>query len=102
MSRGLPLPVQPYNPGEHGGTKLRLNGQDVSLTAVFAALCVVINVVKMFSVGNPFVAGPVQLRIAICLISLAALFGWPVAFGVTVGRFVSNFLSKVKYFLGPV
>jgi len=81
---------------------LKLNSQDVSLTAVFAALYAVINVVQMYSIGNPFVSGPVQLRIADCLIALAALLGWPVAFGVTVGCVVSNFLSNMMYFLGPV
>ena len=74
---------------------MKLNSQDVSLTAVFAALYVVINVVQMFSIGNPFVSGPVQLRVADCLIALAALLGWPVVFGVTVGCVVSNFLSAV-------
>ena len=53
----------------------------MSLTTVFAALYVVINVVQMFSIGNPFVSGPVQLRVADCLIALAALLGWPVVFG---------------------
>jgi len=81
---------------------LRLNSRDVSLTAVFAALYVVINVVQMFSIGNPFVSGPVQLRVADCLIALAALLGWPVVFGVTVGCVVSNVLSNMMYFLGPV
>jgi uncharacterized membrane protein len=74
----------------------------MSLTAVFAALYVVINVVQMFSIGNPFVSGPVQLRVADCLIALAALLGWPVVFGVTVGCVASNVLSNMMYFLGPV
>jgi len=102
VSGSSPLPVPPYKPREYEGEKLRLNSQDVSLTTVFAALYVVINVVQMFSIGNPFVSGPVQLRIADCLIALAALLGWPVAFGVTVGCVVSNFLSNMMYFLGPV
>ncbi len=74
----------------------------MSLTAVFAALYVVINVVQMFSIGNPFVSGPVQLRVADCLIALAALLGWPVVFGVTLGCAVTNFLSNMMFFLGPV
>ncbi len=74
----------------------------MSLTAVFAALYVVINVVQMFSIGNPFVSGPVQLRVADCLIALAALLGWPVVFGVTVGGVVVNLLSNMIFFLGPV
>jgi len=74
----------------------------MSLTAVFAALYVVINVVQMFSIGNPFVSGPVQLRVADCLIALAALLGWPVVLGVTVGGVVVNLLSNMMFFLGPV
>jgi len=74
----------------------------VSLTAVIAALYVAINVAQMFSVGNPLISGPVQLRVADCLIALAALLGWPVVFGVTVGCIVSNALSNMMYFLGPV
>jgi len=58
--------------------------------------------VQMFSIGNPFVSGPVQLRVADCLIALAALLGWPVVFGVTVGGVVVNLLSNMMYFLGPV
>jgi len=81
---------------------LKLDSRDVSLTALFAALYVVVNVIQMFSVGNPLVSGPVQLRIADCLIALAALFGLPVVFGVTVGCVVSNVLSNLMYWLGPV
>ena len=81
---------------------MRLNSRDISLTAVFAALYVVINVVQMFSIGNPFVSGPVQLRVADCLIALAALLGWPVVLGVTVGGVVVNLLSNMMFFLGPV
>ena len=94
-------PFRPINPGVEG-EKLRLNSQDVSLTAVFAALYTVVNVVQMFSVGNPLVSGPVQLRVADCLIALAALLGWPVVFGLTIGCVASNFLSNMMYFLGPV
>ncbi|MEA2089359.1 MAG: QueT transporter family protein [Thermoproteota archaeon] len=79
-----------------------MDSRDISLTAVFSALYVVVNVVQMFSVGNPLVSGPVQLRIADCLIALSALFGWPVAFGVTVGCVVSNAFSNLMYFLGPI
>jgi hypothetical protein len=52
----------------------------------------------MISIGNPTVYGPVQLRIADCLIALSALLGWPVVAGVTVGCFLTN----AYYFLGPV
>jgi len=75
-----------------------LDARDLSLFAAFASLYVVINVVQMISVGNPTVYGPVQLRVADCLIALSALLGWPVVAGVTAGCFVSN----AYYFLGPV
>jgi uncharacterized membrane protein len=50
----------------------------------------------MVTVGNPTIYGPVQLRIADALIPLAALFGWPVIGGVTIGCFVTNALSFVS------
>ena len=75
---------------------MRFDSRDLALTAVFGALYVVINVVQAFSVGNPTIYGPVQLRVADCLIALAVLFGLPVVGGVTLGCFASNFI----YFLG--
>jgi len=74
-----------------------MDSRDVSLTAIFTAFYVVINVVQMMTIGNPTVSGPVQLRIADCLIALAALLGWPVVAGVTIGGFLTN----AYYFLGP-
>ncbi|KPV63764.1 MAG: QueT transporter [Candidatus Bathyarchaeota archaeon BA2] len=76
----------------------KLDARDLSLFAAFASLYVVVNVVQMISIGNPTVYGPVQLRIADCLIALSALLGWPVVAGVTVGCFLTN----AYYFLGPV
>ena len=38
----------------------------------------------------PLSYGPVQLRIADCLIPLAALFGWPAIAGATIGCFLGN------------
>jgi len=75
-----------------------MDSRDLTLTAIFTALYVVINVVQMISIGNPTVYGPVQLRVADCLIALAALLGWPVVVGVTVGGFLTN----AYYFLGPI
>jgi len=74
-----------------------MDSRDVSLTAIFTAFYAVINVVQMMTIGNPTVSGPVQLRIADCLIALAALLGWPVVAGVTIGGFLTN----AYYFLGP-
>ena len=75
-----------------------MDARDLSLFAAFASLYVVVNVVQMISIGNPTVYGPVQLRIADCLIALSAMLGWPVVAGVTVGCFLTN----AYYFLGPV
>lgn len=77
---------------------MRFDARDLTLSAFFAGLYVVINVIQMISIGNPTVYGPIQLRIADCLIALSALLGWPVAVGVTVGCFLTN----AYYFLGPV
>jgi uncharacterized membrane protein len=75
---------------------MKLDSRDLALASVFAALYVIINVVQMVSVGNPTVYGPIQLRVADCLIALAALMGWPVVGGVTVGCFLTN----AYYFIG--
>jgi len=78
--------------------KNRLDSRDLSLTAIFISLYMAVNVVQMISIGNPTVYGPVQLRVADCLIALSALLGWPVVAGVTVGCFLTN----AYYFLGPL
>jgi uncharacterized membrane protein len=88
-----------------GGEKVKFDSRDIALTAVFAALYVVINVLQMITVGNPTVYGPVQLRVADCLIALAVLLGWPVVAGVTVGCFLTNayyFLGFQDVMLGPI
>jgi len=97
-------PFRQTNPGV-GGEKLKFDSRDIALAAVFAALYVVVNVLQMISVGNPTVYGPVQLRIADCLIALAALLGWPVVAGVTVGCFLTNayyFIGVQDVVLGPI
>ncbi|UCF58754.1 MAG: QueT transporter family protein [Candidatus Bathyarchaeota archaeon] len=74
--------------------------RDLSLTIIFASLYSV-----MVIVLAPISYGPVQLRVADCLIPLAALFGWPVVVGVTVGCFLSNayiWLGAYDVFLGPI
>jgi len=58
---------------------------EITLTIVFTSLYAVL-VIALGTVGQ----GPVQLRVADCLIPLAALFGWPVIAGVTAGCFVGN------------
>jgi len=97
-------PFRHTNPGV-GGEKLKFDSRDMALAAVFAALYVVINVLQMISVGNPTIYGPVQLRIADCLIALVALLGWPIIAGVTVGCFLTNayyFIGVQDVVFGPV
>jgi uncharacterized membrane protein len=92
------------NPGV-GGEEVKIESRSVTLTAVFAALYVVLNVLQMVSVGNPTVYGPIQLRVADCLIALVALFGWPAVGGVTLGCFITNayyFLGVQDVIFGPI
>ena len=65
---------------------------EITLTVVFSSLYAVLIIVLA-----PISFGPVQLRVADCLIPLAALFGWPAIAGVTVGCFIGN----AYYWLGP-
>ena len=65
---------------------------DLSLTAIFTSLYAIILIALA-----PISFGPVQLRVADCLIPLAALFGSPVIAGATVGCFLGN----AYYWLGP-
>ncbi len=84
---------------------MRSDSRDVALSAVFAALYVIMNVVQSFSVGNPTVYGPIQLRVADCLIALAALLGWPVVLGVTFGCFLTNayvYIGIQDVIFGPI
>ena len=57
------------------------------IAALYAALVIVL---------APISFGPIQLRIADCLIPLAALLGWPAIFGVALGALIGN----SYYFLG--
>jgi uncharacterized membrane protein len=72
-----------------------MDAKDVSLTAVFASLYAVVNVVQT-AMGGPITYGPIQLRLADCLIPLSALFGWPQILGVSIGC-----LSNAYYWLDP-
>lgn len=84
---------------------MKFDSRDLALTAVFAALYTMINVIQSFTIGNPTIYGPIQLRIADCLIPLAALFGWPIVGGVTLGCFLTNsyyFLGAPDVILGPI
>jgi uncharacterized membrane protein len=84
---------------------VKLDSKDLALTSVFAASYAVVNVVQMVSFGNPTVYGPVQLRVADCLIALSALMGWPVVAGVTAGCFLTNayyFIWIQDVVFGPI
>lgn len=84
---------------------MRIDSKDITLTAVFTTLYIVINLVQAATVGNPVISGPVQLRVADCLIALAALFGWPIVSGVAVGCVLTNayaFINPVDVVLGPI
>jgi len=84
---------------------LKFDSRDLTSTAVFAALYVVINIVQTVSVGNPTIYGPIQLRVADFMIALAALFGWPIIGGVTIGCFLTNayyFIGAPDVILGPI
>jgi uncharacterized membrane protein len=84
---------------------VKFDSRDVTGTAVFAALYVVINIVQTVTVGNPTIYGPIQLRVADFMIALAALFGWPLIGGVTLGCFLTNayyFLGTPDVILGPI
>jgi uncharacterized membrane protein len=84
---------------------VKFDSRDLTLTALFAALYVVINLVQSFTVGNPTVYGPIQLRIADFMIALTVLFGWSMVGGVTLGCFLTNaffFIGVPDVILGPV
>lgn len=83
----------------------KFDSRDLTLTSLFAALYVVINVVQSFTVGNPTIYGPIQLRIADFMIALTVLFGWPMVYGVTLGCFFTNayfFIGAPDVVLGPI
>jgi uncharacterized membrane protein len=99
-----PVPLIYINPGV-GGVEVKFDSRDVTSTAVFAALYVVINIIQTVTVGNPTIYGPIQLRIADFMIALAVLFGWPLVGGVVIGCFVTNayyFIGAPDVVFGPI
>ena len=92
------------NPGV-GGVRVNFDSRDLTLTALFASLYVVINLVQSFTIGNPTIYGPVQLRLADFMIALVILFGFPMVGGVTLGCFLTNayfFIGVPDVILGPM
>jgi uncharacterized membrane protein len=74
--------------------------RDLSLSAAIAALYAALVIILA-----PISFGPIQLRVADCLIPLSALLGPPCVFGVALGAFVGNaywFLSPIDVVLGAL
>ena len=65
---------------------------EISLAIVFSSLYAVLVIVLA-----PISFGPIQLRVADCLIPLAAMFGLPAIIGVSAGCFIGN----AYLWLGP-
>jgi predicted membrane protein len=96
---GSSHPFRHKNPGFRE-VKKRMDSRDVSLTAIFTGLYAILVIVLA-----PISSGPIQLRVADCLIPLAALFGWPVVAGVTIGSFLGNaygWLGPYDVIFGPI
>jgi len=77
-----------------------LDTREISLAAVIAALYAALVIFLA-----PVSFGPIQLRIADCIIPLAALLGWPAVIGVSLGALIGNayfFLGAVDVVFGAV
>jgi uncharacterized membrane protein len=68
-----------------GGTDLKLDSRNLSLTTILGALYASLVIAQGYSA-----AATIQLRLADSLIALSALFGWPAIIGVSLGSVVSN------------
>ena len=69
--------------------------REITLAAVIAALYAALVIVLA-----PISFGPIQLRVADCLIPLAALLGTPAVVGVSLGAFIGN--AYFMQFTGPI
>ncbi|HUS79111.1 MAG TPA: QueT transporter family protein [Patescibacteria group bacterium] len=77
-----------------------MDTRKISLAAVIAALYAALVIFLA-----PVSFGPIQLRIADCIIPLAALLGWPAVIGVSLGALIGNayfFLGAVDVVFGAV
>lgn len=77
-----------------------MNSRELSITAIIAALYAALVIVFA-----PISFGPIQLRVADCLIPLSALIGIPAVAGVGLGALIGNmywFLSPIDVFFGPI
>ena len=62
-----------------------MNTKDYTLIALMGALYAALTIVLA-----PISFGPIQLRVADCLIALSAVLGWPAVMGVGLGAFIGN------------
>jgi uncharacterized membrane protein len=84
---------------------VKFDSRDLTLTALFAALYVAINIIQTVTVGSLTIYGSIQLRLSDFMIALSALFGYPMVAGVTLGCFLTNgyyFLGTPDVILGPI
>lgn len=72
-----------------------MDTREVTLAAVVAALYAALVIILA-----PISFGPIQLRVADCLMPLAALLGWPAILGVSLGAFIGN--AYFMSFTGPI
>ena len=72
-----------------------MDTKEIAIAAVIAALYAALVIVLA-----PISFGPIQLRVADCLIPLAALLGWPAVLGVSLGAFIGN--AYFMSFTGPI
>ena len=85
--------LHPFRPINLGLEVEYLDVREISLTALSAALYAVL-LILLAQISF----GPIQLRIADCIIPLAALFGWPWIWGVTLGCFIGNLIGGMMAF----
>lgn len=71
---------------------MKIETREIGLVIIFSSLYAILVIVLA-----PLSFGPIQLRLADCLIPLAALFGWPVIMGVSAGCIIGN----AYFWLGP-
>jgi len=77
-----------------------MDTKEISLAAIIAAIYA-----SLVILMAPISFGPIQMRLADCLIPLAALFGMPAIFGLGLGAFIAKaywFLSPIDIVLGSI
>jgi uncharacterized membrane protein len=72
-----------------------LDTREITLAAIIAALYATLVIVLA-----PISFGPIQLRVADCLMPLAALLGLPAVIGGALGAFIGN--AYFMQFTGPI